>query len=104
MAVLDLEPIVENKNKTIPPYGIIVYNDNDHTFDYVIEGLIKVCKHSVQKAEQLAIEIHKNGKALVWSGSKELAELKDEQLRSLGIDNYGSKPVKYPLKTTIVPI
>ncbi|MCK5279167.1 MAG: ATP-dependent Clp protease adaptor ClpS, partial [Cyclobacteriaceae bacterium] len=31
---------------------LVVYNDDFNTFDHVINTLIKVCKHSVEQAEQ----------------------------------------------------
>lgn len=87
-----------------PPYAVIVENDDLHTFDYVIEGLQKVCGHSRQKAFLLAAEIDAQGKAIVWSGTKELAELKRDQIRGLGPDYFAPKPVTFPLGVYIEPL
>jgi ATP-dependent Clp protease adaptor protein ClpS len=52
---------------------IIVYNDDFNTFDFVIESLIKVCKHESVQAEQCTFLIHYKGKCSVKRGSyKEL--------------------------------
>ncbi|MCE3280233.1 MAG: Clp protease ClpS [Bacteroidetes bacterium] len=52
---------------------IIVYNDDFNTFDFVIESLIKVCKHDAVQAEQCTFLIHYKGKCSVKRGScKEL--------------------------------
>lgn len=48
---------------------IILYNDDVNTFDWVIESLIKVCKHEVQQAEQCAHLVHYTGKCAVKEGS-----------------------------------
>ena len=87
-----------------PPYAVIVENDDYHTFDYVIEALSKVCGYDRQKSYLLAVEIDSQGRALVWSGTKELAELKCDQLRGLGPDHFGPKPVTFPLGVYIEPL
>src|SRR5688500_7617819 len=50
----------KNKPKRQPPYAVIVENDDDHTYQYVILGLCKVCGHSVEKAFKLASDIDHN--------------------------------------------
>lgn len=49
-------------------------NDDIHTFDYVIESLMKVCGHSREQAEQCTYLVHLKGKYDVKRGSlKELS-------------------------------
>src|SRR4051794_38211878 len=91
------EPKSKTRPKQQPPYAVIVENDEHHTFQYVIEGLCKVCGHNEQKAFLLAVEIHNSGKAIVWSGTKEVAELKRDQIKGLGPDHFATKPVTFPL-------
>lgn len=90
--------------KVQPPFAVIVENDDLHTYAYVIEGLSKVCGHSREKAFSLAVEIDTRGRAVVWSGTKELAELKCEQIRGLGPDYYATQPVTFPLGVYIEPL
>ena len=47
---------------------LVLFNDDYHTFDFVIEALIKVCKHSEEQAEQSAYIVHFNGKCSVKNG------------------------------------
>ncbi|MGE5194602.1 MAG: ATP-dependent Clp protease adaptor ClpS [Deltaproteobacteria bacterium] len=96
------KPNAEPKQQ--PPYAVIVENDELHTFEYVIEGLQKVCGYSRQKAWLLAVEIDSRGRAIVWSGTKELAELKCEQIGGLGPDFFAPKPVTFPLGVYIEPL
>ncbi|MBI2258429.1 MAG: ATP-dependent Clp protease adaptor ClpS [Flavobacteriia bacterium] len=49
--------------------NLIVYNDDVNTFDFVIESLIKICKHELEQAEQCTWIIHYNGKCQVKEGS-----------------------------------
>ena len=57
---------------------LVLFNDDYHTFDFVIEALIKVCKHTSEQAEQSAYIVHFNGKCTVKNGSeKKLRPMKD---------------------------
>ena len=53
------------------PYSLIVCNDEVNSFDWVIQTLIEVCKHSTEQAEQCAMIIHTQGKYGVKRGSYE---------------------------------
>ncbi|MCW3126001.1 MAG: Clp protease ClpS [Bacteroidetes bacterium] len=57
---------------------LIVYNDEVNTFDWVIQALIDVCKHTFEQAEQCSYFIHYKGKYAVKTGSLEkLKPMKD---------------------------
>lgn len=94
----------KTRPKKQPPYAVIVHNDEEHTFPYVIEVLQRVCGHNLQKATELTASVHFSGKAAVWTGPKEVAELKRDQIRGFGTDFYARKPVKFPLGVTIEPL
>lgn len=49
--------------------NLVLYNDDVNTFDHVIDCLIDYCKHTPIQAEQCALIVHNNGKAVVKSGS-----------------------------------
>ena len=69
-----------------PPYNVIVLNDEDHTFEYVIEMLAKVFGHSRSQGERMAAEIHVKGRCIVYTTHREKAELKCEQVLAYGPD------------------
>lgn len=50
---------------------VILFNDAWHTFDEVIEQLLKALHCSLAKAEQLTLEVHAEGKAVVFEGKVE---------------------------------
>lgn len=87
-----------------PPYAVIVFNDDLHTFPYVVETFMKVFGYSEQKSQMLAVDIHNQGRGAVWSGAREVAELKCEQVRSAGPDMYAEKRVDFPLGVMIEPL
>lgn len=53
---------------------LILFNDDENSFDFVIESLIDVLGHDSQQAEQCATIAHLKGKCAVKSGT--LSELK----------------------------
>ena len=94
----------KTKPKKQPPYAVVVLNDDDHTYDYVIEGLVRFCGHTIEKAFVLAKTVDQTGRAAVWTGPLEVAELKRDQLRGMGPDHYAAKPVTYPLGVVLEPM
>lgn len=65
---------------------LVVFNDDFNTFDHVIDTLIRVCRHTVEQAEQCTWIIHHKGKCTVKQGT--LAELKPmrDAICEAGID------------------
>ncbi|MCX7797794.1 MAG: ATP-dependent Clp protease adaptor ClpS [Melioribacter sp.] len=63
-----IEPEVIEDIGTTYPYKVILYNDDIHTFDEVIEQLIKATGCSYEQARKYAFEAHVKGKAVVFSG------------------------------------
>jgi ATP-dependent Clp protease adaptor protein ClpS len=72
----------KSKRRLLPPYNVILENDDFHTFDFVVEVLQKVLPCNEQRAFQLTELAHRTGRAVIWTGSKEVAELKAEQIQS----------------------
>ena len=54
---------------------LVLHNDEVNTFEFVMETLVDVCKHSMNQAEQCAMITHYKGKCEVLKG--ELSELKE---------------------------
>ena len=68
------------------PWRVIVLNDNHNTFQGVAFALSSVLPGvDYDRGMRLAERIHNTGKALVWTGDREPAELYWEQLRDLGL-------------------
>jgi ATP-dependent Clp protease adaptor protein ClpS len=78
----------EASNQTVhmPRYHVILLNDDDHTYEYVILMLGELFGHSKERAFQMAQEVDKTGRAIVDTTSKERAELKQEQIHAYGAD------------------
>lgn len=67
--------------KEASKHEIVLFNDDVHTFDYVIESLIEICEHTPEQAEQCTFLVHYKGKCAVKTGEYE--ELKPRCTRLL---------------------
>lgn len=74
------------KPKRQPPYNVILWNDDDHTYEYVILMLAELFAHPVEKGFELAEQVHTQGRAIVLTTTKEHAELKRDQIHAYGKD------------------
>jgi ATP-dependent Clp protease adaptor protein ClpS len=72
----------ETETRRLPPYNVILENDDLHSFEFVEDVLCKVLGCNSQRALLLAMEAHTTGRAIIWTGPKEVAELKVEQVQS----------------------
>ena len=70
----------------IPKFNVVLWDDNDHTYDYVIEMLTKLFRHSAEVAFDMAVEVDSQGRVIVETTSKERAEFKRDQIHSFGAD------------------
>jgi ATP-dependent Clp protease adaptor protein ClpS len=76
----------ERKVKRQPPYNVVLLNDDDHSFDYVIAMLQRLFGYPAEKGFQMAEEVHTSGRVIVLTTSKEHAELKRDQIHAFGAD------------------
>lgn len=77
-----MDPETDTRVKRQPPYHVILENDEHHTMDFVIEVLQKVFSYELAKAHELMMHAHNKGEAVVWTGAREVAELKLDQMQS----------------------
>ncbi len=82
--IVTAEPETDEATRTrrLPPYNVILENDDHHSFEFVIMVLCKALGYSAEKSFQLTDEAHHSGCAVVWTGPKEVAELKAEQIQT----------------------
>jgi len=84
LAASSTKPLEKEETKTrfLPPYNVILENDDHHSFEFVMSVLQKALGYNEQKCYQLTLLAHESGQAIVWTGSREVAELKLEQMLS----------------------
>lgn len=78
-ALTDTEVEILEKTIETEIKRLVVYNDDVNTFDWVIDTLIDVCRHTSDQAEQCTLIIHYKGKWSVKEGEfDELAAMRKE--------------------------
>ena len=70
----------------LPPFHVVLLDDDDHSYDYVIEMLMALFGHSIEQAFQMAREVDLKGRVIVETTTKERAELKRDQIHAYGPD------------------
>ncbi|HZT80819.1 MAG TPA: ATP-dependent Clp protease adaptor ClpS [Gemmataceae bacterium] len=78
----------EQKTRRLPPYNVVLLNDDDHSFDYVIHMLQTLFGYPPEKGYQMAYTVHTQGRVILWTGPKEVAELKRDQIHAFGPDPF----------------
>jgi ATP-dependent Clp protease adaptor protein ClpS len=73
---------ITTRTRRLPPYHVILENDDYHSFEFVMEVLCKTLGCTEQRAYQLTLQAHTTGRAVVWTGSREVAELKVDLIHS----------------------
>ncbi|WP_119067078.1 ATP-dependent Clp protease adaptor ClpS [Rubrobacter indicoceani] len=76
----------QSRTQGMPPYNVVLLDDDDHTYGYVIEMLNKVFGHPPEKGFELATEVDKNGRVIVMTTNLEVAELKRDEVHAFGPD------------------
>lgn len=107
------EPLVETiqrrkehdkkKPKRQPRYNVILWNDDDHTYAYVIAMLMAVFGFPAEKGFQIAKTVDTAGRAIVMTTTREHAELKRDQIHAYGKDGL-IENCKGSMWATIEPI
>lgn len=92
------------RSNTQPPYAVVLHNDDVNGFDFVVRSLRKVFGYDMTKAVWLTLKAHTSGRSHVWTGHKELAELKAEQMTSCGADPVMKNKGALPLRVAIEPL
>jgi ATP-dependent Clp protease adaptor protein ClpS len=95
-------PKVDGKPKRQPRYHVILWDDDDHTYEYVIVMLAELFAHPLEKAFEMAVEVDTEGRVIVLTTTMEHAELKRDQIHAYGKDKTLHR-CKGSMKATIEP-
>ncbi len=70
-----------------PRCHVVLWNDDEHTFTYVIQMMRAIFGHSLQRAQQICEQVDTGGSAVCLTTTKEHAELKRDQIHAYGRDD-----------------
>lgn len=69
-----------------PRYHVVLWDDDEHTYDYVIRMMMQLFGHPVEKGMLIATQVDTAGKAICLTTTREHAELKRDQILAFGRD------------------
>ncbi|MDD3469884.1 MAG: ATP-dependent Clp protease adaptor ClpS [Thermoguttaceae bacterium] len=102
-----MEPEVEtqtrSKPKRQPKYQVVLWNDEDHTYEYVICMLVELFAFTVEHGFQCAKTVDSQGRCVLITTTLEHAELKRDQIHAYGKDP-ALKKSKGSMWATIEPV
>jgi ATP-dependent Clp protease adaptor protein ClpS len=85
---IQIKQETDTSTKVSPLWNVILLDDPNHTFAYVTELIINVFKRSQDDARALTEEVHRMGRAIIVTCSKERAELYVQQVLDYGDDPF----------------
>ena len=66
---------------------VILYNDEEHTYDYVVEMLCHACGLTREKAFRCAVEVDLAGRTTVYFGARPACDRVADRIRAYGPDH-----------------
>lgn len=82
----DPQEVERQKPRKVPRYHVVLWNDDDHTYEYVIRMLTSLFGYTAETAFQMAKEVDTRGRCIVLTTTREHAELKRDQIHAFGRD------------------
>ena len=79
-------PAKHSEARRQPRYHVVLWNDDDHTYEYVIGMLSSLFGYSQEYGFAIAKQVDREGRAIVLTTTKEHAELKRDQIKAFGSD------------------
>ncbi|MEK6237851.1 MAG: ATP-dependent Clp protease adaptor ClpS, partial [Planctomycetales bacterium] len=68
-------------------YHVLLWDDDHHTYDYVVRMLAELFGKSMEDAFLMAVEVDSQGRVVVETTHKEKAELMRDQIHAYGKDS-----------------
>ena len=75
-----------NEDELSPLYNVVLLDDDEHTYDYVVEMLEKLFAMSESQAYQHAVEVDTAGRTIVMTCDLAAAEFARDQIHAYGAD------------------
>jgi len=76
----------QKRSKKQPLYHVLLLDDDDHTYEYVIGMIRKLFGYSNEKSYVLASQVDNSGQVIIDTTTLERAELKRDQIHAFGRD------------------
>ena len=96
------ETEILERDQLVPLYRVVLLDDNDHTYDYVIEMLQAIFVFSAEQAFRHAQEVDRSGRTVLITCELPEAEFARDQIHGYGPD-WRMDRSKGPMSAVIEP-
>jgi len=93
----------DHRAKQQPRYNVILWDDPDHSYEYVIVLVKELFRKPIEMGFKVAKEVDTTGRAILLTTTREHAELKRDQIHAFGKDQYIER-CKGSMSATIEPV
>tara|TARA_B100000809_G_C15035780_1_gene493709 strand:+ start:429 stop:788 length:360 start_codon:yes stop_codon:yes gene_type:complete len=77
----------QQNTKRQPKYHVLLWDDDHHSYEYVIQMVRTLFGHQLERSYEIAAEVDNSGRAICLTTTLEHAELKQDQIHAYGKDD-----------------
>ncbi len=78
----DTQTETEEQTRLDMPWNVVVHNDPVNLMSYVTMVFKRVFGYNKEKSEKHMMEVHREGRSVLWSGEREKAEFYVQELHT----------------------
>lgn len=93
----------KQKNKKQPRYNVILWDDDEHSYEYVVAMMQMLFAHGLEQGFEIAKTVDAHGRAICLTTTREHAELKRDQIHAFGKDDLIAR-CKGSMSASIEPV
>ena len=81
-----VETADETETQLSPLFKVVLFDDDEHTYDYVVEMLVDCCSLSKESAFRCAVEVDLSGRTTVFYGTVSECRRRCDRIHAYGAD------------------
>jgi ATP-dependent Clp protease adaptor protein ClpS len=82
----DVQTEEQTETALAPLFKVVLFDDDEHTYDYVVEMLVECCSLSRQSAFRCAVEVDLSGRTTVFYGTRDECQRRSDRIHAFGAD------------------
>ncbi|MCA9197987.1 MAG: ATP-dependent Clp protease adaptor ClpS [Planctomycetales bacterium] len=82
----DTRPENDRRERRQPRYHVVLWDDDEHSYDYVVRMMQQLFGYSYEKGYKIACDVDAAGRTVCLTTTREHAELKRDQVHAFGRD------------------
>ena len=76
----------QTETELSPLFKVVLFDDDEHTYDYVVEMLVDCCSLSKESAFRCAVEVDLSGRTTVFYGTRAECQRRCDRIHAYGAD------------------